>query len=147
MDVIEVIRARKSIRGYKPDHIPREVLKEILEIALRSPSTMNTQPWEITVVTGEVLGKIRQGNVEMLNSGTIPNPETPLPIFVGEYRRRQVDLAIQLFKLMDIAREDKEKRTSIQTVDLPSPKPLSISRSKSRLRPSHVPQPAKYGKS
>ena len=112
MDVIEAIRARKSIRGYKPDHIPRDVLKEIMEIALRSPSTMNTQPWGITVVTGEVLDKIRQGNVEMLNSGEIPNPETPLPIFEGEYRRRQVDLAIQLFKLMDIARENKEKRTA-----------------------------------
>ena len=44
MDVIEAIKTRKSIRGYKPDPVPREVLKEVLEIATRAPSTMNTQP-------------------------------------------------------------------------------------------------------
>jgi hypothetical protein len=32
LDVIEAIKARKSIRGYKPDPVPREVLAEILQI-------------------------------------------------------------------------------------------------------------------
>jgi len=54
MDVIEAIRLRKSIRGYKPDPVPKEVLREILGIATRVPSALNVQPWEIAVVTGEV---------------------------------------------------------------------------------------------
>jgi len=110
MDIAEAIRSRKSIRGYKPDPVPKEILKEILEIAIRAPSAMNTQPWEITVVAGEVLDNIRKGNVEMLNSGAKPHPEMAYKPFEGKYRERQVDLAIQLFKLMGIAREDKEKR-------------------------------------
>lgn len=110
MDIIEAIRLRKSIRGYKPDPVPKEILREIMDIAIRTPSTLNTQPWEITVVSGEVLDNIRWGNIEMLNSGATPEPETTSKPFEGKYRQRQVELAIQIFNLMGIAREDKVKR-------------------------------------
>jgi len=110
MDITEAIRSRKSIRGYKPDPVPREILEEILDIATRTPSTLNTQPWEITVVSGEVLDNIRWGNIEMLNSGAIPESETTFKPYEGKYKQRQVELAIQLFNLMGITREDKVKR-------------------------------------
>ena len=110
MDIVEAIRSRKSIRGYKPTPVPKEVLIEILDIARRSPSGFNTQPWEITVITGEVLDKIKKGNAEMLAAGVAPNPDMPHRHYEGIYRQRQVDLAIQIFELMGIAREDKQKR-------------------------------------
>ncbi|MFC2035806.1 nitroreductase [Chloroflexota bacterium] len=112
MDIIEAIRSRKSIRGYKSDPVPKEILREILDIATRSPSAMNTQPWEITVVAEKVLDNIKQGVVEMLNAGATPTPEIPHRPFEGEYRRRQVDLAINIFNLMGITREDGEKRAA-----------------------------------
>ncbi len=110
MDILEAIRARKSIRGYKPDPVPREILREIINIASRAPSAMNTQPWEITVVTGKVLDNIKQGNIDMVSSGTEPEPAVRSKPFEGKYRQRQVELAIQLFGLMGIAREDRVKR-------------------------------------
>ena len=111
MDIIEAIRSRKSIRGYKPDPVPKEILREILEIATRAPSGLNVQPWEITVVTGKVLDKIKQGNIEMLHSVASSRQAGPPPmIYEGKYRQRQVDLAIELFKLMGIPREDRVKR-------------------------------------
>ena len=110
MDIIEAIKTRKSIRGYKPNPVSREILKELLDTAARSPSAMNTQPWEIMVVGGEVLDKIKQGNVELLEAGAPLNPEVPVPKFDGVYRQRQVNLAKQLFGMMEIAKEDKEKR-------------------------------------
>ena len=112
MDIIEAIRKRKSIRGYKPDPVPRQVLEQILEQASHAPSAMNTQPWEFTVLTGEVLENVRRSNVDLLNSGVPPNPEHVVTSWPKEsiYRQRQVDLAKQLFQLMDIPREDKEKR-------------------------------------
>ncbi len=112
MDVIEAVKRRKSIRGYKPNPVPREVLEQILELASRAPSAMNTQPWEFTVLTGEVLENVRRSNVALLNSGAPPNPEHEVVNWPKEsiYRQRQVDLAKQLFQLMDIPREDKEKR-------------------------------------
>ena len=110
MDLMEAIRLRKSIRGYKPDPVPKEILMEILDIATRSPSTLNSQPWEITIATGKVLEDIKRGNVETLISGALPNPDVPMRLLDGVYKERQVELAKQIFELMGIAREDKEKR-------------------------------------
>lgn len=111
MDVIEAIKTRKSIRGYNPEPVPKEILQEILEIATRAPSSMNTQPWEIAVVAGQVLDKIKQANIEKFDSGDIPSPDMFRKPFTGKYRERQISIAVQLFQLMDIAREDRMKRT------------------------------------
>ena len=139
MNILEAINSRKSIRGYKPDPVHREILAEIIDIATRSPSAMNTQPWEITLVTGEILDSIRRGNVEMLTSGAAPHPDVPLEAFEGEYRQRQVGLAVQLFQLMGIAREDKEKRASwlergFRFFDAPAAIILSVDKSVGDLK-------------
>lgn len=60
MDVIEAIYQRKSIRAFKPDAVPQKLLKEIMELGLRSPSWANTQPWEFSIVSGKELEEIRQ---------------------------------------------------------------------------------------
>ncbi|MDO8490779.1 MAG: nitroreductase [Dehalococcoidia bacterium] len=112
MDIVEAIRTRRSARGFKRTPVPRGVITEILRAASHSPSTMNTQPWGITVVAGQVLEDIKRGNIDALNSGVAPQGEVPLRPYEGAYRQRQVDLAIEIFRLMGIAREDKEKRTS-----------------------------------
>ena len=112
MDLVEAIKARKSIRGYQPDPVPKNVLEEILEIAIHAPSSMNTQPWEFTVIAGDVMEEIKQANIEKFNAAELPRMDVPRgEKYTDEYRERQVALAVQLFKLMGIAREDKEKRT------------------------------------
>lgn len=108
MNLMEAILGRKSIRGYKPDPVPRPVISEILETAVKSPSAMNTQPWEFTVVAGEVLSNICRDNIEKLLSGT--SPHTLKSTYQGIYRQRQVELAIDIFRLMDIKREDQARR-------------------------------------
>ncbi len=112
MDVLEAIRTRKSIRGFKPDPVSREVLTEILETACRTPSPMNNQPWEFFVLTGPVLDAIKDKNQENFRSGVPGGPEHMVVGWPKEsvYRKRQVELAKQLFQLMDIQREDMEKR-------------------------------------
>ncbi len=110
MDIIEAVKLRKSIRGYKPDPVSKEILGEILEIATRAPSGLNIQPWEFYILAGEVLNKVRQTAVEMVGSGVEPNPDIPYSQITGVYKERQVALAIQLFGLMGITREDRDKR-------------------------------------
>ena len=114
MDVIEAINSRRSIRGYKPDAVPKEILEKILRASCRAPSAMNTQPWEFFVLGGEVLNKIRNTIVEKLNAGEPMEPEHHVTGWPREsvYRDRQVGLAKGLFKLMDIQREDAEKRAA-----------------------------------
>jgi len=50
MDVSEVIRIRRSIRKFKPDPIPDEKVRLLLESARLAPSGTNTQPWRFIVV-------------------------------------------------------------------------------------------------
>lgn len=113
MEIVQAIRARKSIRGFKRDPIKKEIIKEILEIATRAPSGTNTQPWEFFVLAREVLRKVKQANVEHLKSGIPPNPEISFAISNPDtvYQKRRVELTKQLFQLMEIPRDDKEKRT------------------------------------
>jgi len=44
MDFEELVQSRRSVRGFKKKHVPRAVIAEIIEIAKRAPSSMNTQP-------------------------------------------------------------------------------------------------------
>lgn len=113
MEVIEAIKKRKSIRDFKDDLVPQSVIEEILEISCRTPSAMNTQPWEFTVAAKETLDSIKLATVEKLRAGEKPQSEHSVAGWPKEsvYRQRQVKLGMELFQLMDIKKEDAEKRT------------------------------------
>lgn len=114
MEIIDAIKSRKSIRGYRPDPVPKSVIREILEIAVKAPSTMNTQPWEFFVLAGEPLQKTIRGCAEKVRAGESPHPELGVIGWKADsiYRTRQVDLAKHIFQIMDIRRDDKEKRAA-----------------------------------
>lgn len=112
MQFDDVILGRRSIRGYKPDPVPKELIEEILTLATRAPSSMNTQPWNFYVITGEPLDRIRKGNTERNIAGVPQSREFRTgTAFEGKHRDRQVGVAKQLFGAMGIARDDKEART------------------------------------
>lgn len=108
MELRQAIMERRSIRGFKDTPIPKEIIRDILEMATRAVSANNNQPWEFAVLTGPLLKKIGAANMESFVNGEEPDYEDTA--FEGVYRQRQIGLAIQLFGAMDIARGDKEKR-------------------------------------
>jgi len=111
MQFDEVVRGRRSIRGYLNKPVPKALIREVLELAMRAPTSYNTQPWNFYVVTGAVLDRIRQGNVERTLAGVPDSREFRRgPDYAGEHRDRQIGIAKQLFAAMGIARDDKERR-------------------------------------
>jgi len=112
VDLVEAIRSRKSIRGFKPDPIPQRVLEELLDIGRWSPSGVNAQSWEFLVLTGEALEAVKQANVERMEQKVEPRPDMGIPALTGPYRERQVTLGKELFRLLEIGREDRDKRVS-----------------------------------
>jgi nitroreductase len=107
----DVVLGRRSIRGYKPDPVSPELIKEVIGLAMRAPSSMNTQPWNFYVVTGKPLDRIRRGNTEHILAGAPDSREFRKgQPFAGRHRERQVGVAKQLFSAMGIARDDKEGR-------------------------------------
>ena len=112
MEFSQLIKSRKSIRGYLNKPVPRAVIDEIIEVAKWSPSSMNTQPWYVHVITGEPLDRIRQGNTHNMVTGVPPKRDFPMKeAYQGVHRQRQIGIAVQLFEAMGIARDDKERRT------------------------------------
>jgi nitroreductase len=111
MEYDNVIMGRRSIRGYQQKPVPKQLIEEILELAMRAPSSMNTPPWNFTVLTGAQLDKIRAGNTERNLAGVPHSREFRIgKAFAGQHRERQVGVAKQLFAAMGIAREDAEAR-------------------------------------
>jgi nitroreductase len=107
----EVVLGRRSIRGYKPDPVPKALIREIIEMAMRAPSSLNTQPWNFYVVSGAPLDRIRAGNTERNLAGVPSSREfRSHGEYAGAHRERQIGIAKQLFAAMDIERHDKEKR-------------------------------------
>jgi nitroreductase len=107
----EVVLGRRSIRGYLDKPVPRALIEEVLTMAMRSPSSMNTQPYHFHVITGAPLDRIRKGNTERILAGVPDSREFRKGHpFEGVHRDRQVGCAIQLFEAMGIARDDKEAR-------------------------------------
>ena len=55
MDVMKVIRTRRSIRKYKSRTIEEKKIEKILEAGMLSPSAANRQPWHFIIVTDKEL--------------------------------------------------------------------------------------------
>ena len=50
-DLHKFLRSRRSIRQFRPEPVPRDMIKRILETAICAPSAHNLQPWRFAVLT------------------------------------------------------------------------------------------------
>ncbi len=55
LDFYEVLRTRRSVKSYKKDPIPEEILNRVLEAARVAPSGSNRQPWKFILVKDNAL--------------------------------------------------------------------------------------------
>ena len=105
MELLDAIKSRRSVRAYKPDPVPDEVLTELLEVARLAPSGTNTQPWEFFVLTGKVLDDLNHAIVAKIRSGNAsPNPD--IDVFahsLGTYGQRQQKFIKQILDFVEPA--------------------------------------------
>jgi len=103
MELFEAIRGRRSIRSYRPDRIPEQDLREILEAAVCAPSAGNLQSWEFVVVreneTKAALAEAAYGQDFIV--------EAPIVIVVcanmARSARRYRDRGASLYSIQDTA--------------------------------------------
>ena len=111
MEFETLVQTRKSVRGFRKEPVPRAVIEEIIDVAKRAPSSMNTQPWHVHVLTGAPLEEVRRRNMEEMVAGAKPKRDiVSHGEYQGKHRVRQVDIAKKLFGAMGIARDDKPMR-------------------------------------
>ena len=108
MELTEAIRNRRSIRGFRPEPVPQDTLRRVLELGTRAVSANNTQPWSFAVVTGEALERLRTYQMEKLAENAQPDfAGSPLS---GPYLDRGRQIGRELFAAMGIERGDRERR-------------------------------------
>jgi nitroreductase len=75
MDVFEAFESRASRRAFLKKQVDQGTLEKIVNSANRSPSYMNTQPWELYVVTGEEKDKLAGKLSSDISSGVPLMPD------------------------------------------------------------------------
>jgi nitroreductase len=79
MDAIECIKTRMSIRKFKPEPVPEEVLLEVINVAKWSPSYKNTQPWEAVILSGDKKESLSKMLIGLLEGGVEARPDLEAP--------------------------------------------------------------------
>ncbi len=109
-DLDETIRQRRSVRGFLPTPVPREVIEELLALAQHAPSNCNVQPWRVYIASGDMREKLRAALVEAVLGGSSSGAMASVDDFRGGYRDKQVACAVELYGKMGIERGDKAGR-------------------------------------
>lgn len=110
-DFDQTVLSRRSIRGFHADKpVPTEVLNEVLALVQRTPSNCNVQPWRVFIAKGETRDRLSTLMCAELDAGNFGNPEDPIDVFRGDYKKRQVECAVELYGHMGIKRDDQAGR-------------------------------------
>ncbi len=114
MDLIEAINSRFSARGFLDTPVPRKTIEEIIRLASRAPSSCNTQPWRVYVVSG----RVRDELVSAAIASVIENGCEPLEYETGPakwkqpYNARRFETGRALYDAVGIDRRDKAARNA-----------------------------------
>lgn len=111
MDALDCIRSRMSIRKFKKDPVPKEVLTEIINTAKWSPSYKNSQPWEVLIISGKKKDELSDILISHLESGDKPIPDIPEPTGWPEKISKRID-------------EHMKRRSEYFGIDLTDPNTL-----------------------
>jgi nitroreductase len=92
VEFVEVLKSRRSIRAFKSDPVPTDILRKIMEECVWAPSWANTQPWEFAVAGGEKLKEIIEQFLAKGQERPYPDIARP-PEFPEVYLKRIKALA------------------------------------------------------
>ncbi|WPB89302.1 nitroreductase [Streptomyces malaysiensis] len=104
--VIEsILQRRRSCRGFKATPVPRDVIGNLLAAAQRTPSWSNMQPWQVSIVSGVALQRLRSA---LAAAQTPAAPDFPFPEhYDGVYKERRRASGWQLYDAVGVKRGDR----------------------------------------
>jgi nitroreductase len=111
VNVLDAIQNRRSIRAFRPDPIPRDIIENILQLSQRAPSGTNTQPWHVYVCTGTVKQAISADVLALARSGgggKYEDYDYYPANWQDVHRERRRGIGWSLYGLLGIAKGDRE---------------------------------------
>jgi len=104
---------RSSCRAFRPDPVPRETTERMLQLAQRSATWCNTQPWQVIVTEGEATERFRRALLARATKSVPPSvadqePDLSFPTaYSGVYQERRREVAWQLYESVGVAYGDR----------------------------------------
>ncbi|WP_158726869.1 nitroreductase [Tomitella fengzijianii] len=103
-----LLSERRSCRAFTGEPVPHTTIERILELAQRTPSWCNTQPWQVAITEGQATERFRRGLGEHVRSSP-QQPDFPFPKeYRGVYRTRRKECAMALYSSLGIADGDRQ---------------------------------------
>ena len=108
----ELLRAlldrRYSCRGFLARPVPRDTIRQITDLAQRTASWCNSQPWQVSIVSGDALRRLGAALGEHARRGAAACPDFPFPAeYRGVYQERRRACGLALYDSVGIARGDR----------------------------------------
>ena len=112
MQVKEALVRRKSIRAFVNKPVSRELIERILDAARHAPSGVNTQPWQVAVVSGEKKHQLQRQLENAFRNGAKKELDCQYypTVWKEPYKSRRKACGLQLYSSLEINREDKQKQ-------------------------------------
>ena len=106
------IETRHSMRAFLPEAVPRQTIEDILRVAARAPSGTNTQPWQVHVLTGTALERMKtrvQAAYNDLGERALHNEEYAYypTEWISPYIDRRRKVGWDLYGLLGLTKTDK----------------------------------------
>jgi nitroreductase len=109
MELETAVRERFSCRRFLERPVPRSTIEGILSLAQQTPSWCNCQPWQVLLLSGASAQRLREKLYAHAAAGNPPRPDFPFPRrYEGIYRERRKVCGVQLYRSLEIGREDRE---------------------------------------
>ncbi|AGU50905.1 putative nitroreductase [Variovorax paradoxus B4] len=99
---------RYSCRGYLAEPVARETIDAILQLAQRTASWCNSQPWQVTVTSAAATERLRHAFDSDAAAADAAFDIAPPTEYRGVYRERRRECGFQLYESVGIARGDRE---------------------------------------
>ena len=111
--VTQAISERRSARAYLSRPVSADLIRDIVEIARRTPSSSNMQPWRLSVMAGADLDRLR-GAVRQSLAANPAAEGSEYKIYAANlkdpYNRRRIKCAEDLYGTIGISRDNKMAR-------------------------------------
>ena len=112
LTVTQAVNRRMSVRAFRPEPVPASTVVDILEVARRTPSGGNVQPWRVDVLAGEELERLKQLVEQRMLAGVQEQTQYDVyPASLWEpHRSYRYKVGEDMYETVGIPREDKAGR-------------------------------------
>ncbi len=119
-DLLDFLRSRRSVRHFRQEQVPHEIIETILEVATFAPSAHHQQPWRFVVITDRE-GKLRLAQVITdqfrADAQRAAIPEAEIQARIERTMRRTGEAPVIILLLLDTSQVREQKDPSARQAE------------------------------